>query len=89
MTEHREATGLTDAEARRAVAEAVRKIVPDADVEALPDDEPIRAEFELDSLDFLTFVETLHQRTGVRIDEEDYAALATMATCVAFLTGSR
>ena len=55
-------------------------------VGAVPDDTPLRAEFELDSLDFLTFVETLAQRSGVEITEDDYARLVTMHTCVAFLT---
>ena len=50
---------------------------------------PLRSEFELDSLDFLGFAETLASRTGVPIAEADYPRLATMATCVEFLTGAR
>jgi acyl carrier protein len=79
----------TDAEARGLVAEAIRRIVPDADVDAVGDDVPLRAEFELDSLDFLSFVETLSQRSGVDITENDYQQLVTMRTCVGFLTGGR
>jgi len=78
---------VTEAEARTLVAESIRRIVPDADVGAVPDDTPLRAEFELDSLDFLTFVETLAQRSGVEITEDDYGRLVTMHTCVGFLTG--
>lgn len=77
---------LTDQDARDAVAAAVLEIVPDADIDSLGEDEPIRDAFELDSMDFLTFVELLSGRTGTRIDESDYPELTTMADCVAFLT---
>ena len=77
---------LTAADARTAVATAIRKIVPDADLDALGDDATFRAELELDSLDFLSFVEVLSEATGIRIDEDDYPRLATMASSVDFLT---
>jgi acyl carrier protein len=75
---------LDDAAARAAVTEAVRRVVPDATMPA--DDVPLRRDLELDSLDFLAFVEHLARITGVRVDEADYPALTTMASCVAFLT---
>lgn len=77
---------LTEQDARDAVAAAVLRIVPDAELDTLDDEELIRDAFELDSMDFLTFVEVLSERTGVRIDESDYPDLTTMADCVAFLT---
>ena len=78
---------LTATDARAAVAYAVRAIVPDADFDTLEDDEPLREAFELDSLDFLSFVEGLGARTGVRIEEADYPRLTTMPDCVEFLIG--
>jgi acyl carrier protein len=78
-------TAMTETDARAAVAAAVRRVVPDADMDDLDDDEPVREAFELDSLDFLTFVEVLGERSGRRIEESDYARLTTMADCVAFL----
>lgn len=78
-------TRITDTQARDLVARAIRRIVPDADVDGLPDDADLRRTFELDSLDFLSFVELLTKDSGVRIDEEDYPELATMAGCVGFL----
>ncbi len=76
---------ITPEEARSIIARAVRKIVPDADVEALPEDADLRRTFELDSLDFLSFVELLVGDSGVRIDEDDYPELTTTATCAALL----
>jgi len=72
-------------DARSTVADALTEIVPDADVDAFPADAPLREELELDSLDFLTFVELLSSRAQVRIDELDYPRLATLDSSVAFL----
>lgn len=76
------------AEARAAVAAALRRIIPDADLEAIGDAAPFRSELELDSLDFLSFVESLSGATGIRIDEVDYPRLGTIEDCVRFLTSS-
>jgi hypothetical protein len=72
---------ITPEDARAMVARAVRKIVPDADVEAVPADADLRRTFELDSLDFLSFVELLVADSGVRLDEDDYPELTTTASC--------
>ncbi|WP_210435138.1 hypothetical protein [Saccharopolyspora sp. ASAGF58] len=40
----------------------------------------------LDFLDFLVFVETLGNASGIRIDEDDYDRLTTMDSAVDFLT---
>jgi hypothetical protein len=77
---------LSAADARDAIASALLRIVPDADLTLLSDQAPIRAELELDSLDFLSFVELLNGATGVRIDEADYPQLVSMSSSIAFLT---
>ena len=79
-------TSLSPHEARAAIRDAIGKVVPDADLDELADDASFRSELELDSLDFLSFVEQLSSRTGVRIDEGDYPRLTTMATCTDFLS---
>lgn len=76
---------LTEGDARRLVAGAVRRIVPDADLDALDPDADLRAALDLDSLDFLGLVELLTQSSGVRIDEEDYPELCSVRRAAAFL----
>jgi acyl carrier protein len=76
---------ITPEDARAMVARAVRKIVPDADVEAVPSDADLRRTFELDSLDFLSFVELLVTDSGIRLDEDDYPELTTTASCTDLL----
>ncbi len=75
-------------EAREAITQVLHRIAPDIAVEDLADDAVIRDELELDSLDFLTFVEQLTKTSGRRIEESDYDALATKATCIAFLSAT-
>ncbi|WP_405064905.1 hypothetical protein OG558_23455 [Kribbella sp. NBC_01510] len=77
---------LTLQDARTLVGNSLLRIVPDADLDTLPDDAPFRDELELDSLDFLSFVELLTTGSGRRIDEDDYPRLRTMADCVTFLS---
>lgn len=75
----------TQTQAREIVSAALLAIVPDAPLDTLGDEVDLRESLELDSLDFLSFVEQLGTRTGRRIDEDDYDNLRTMASCVAFL----
>ena len=51
-----------------------------------PDAAPARR-LQLDSLDFLRFVEILSERTGRQIAEDDYSQLATLASTIKFLAG--
>jgi acyl carrier protein len=39
----------------------------------------------MDSLDFLSFIETLSERTGIRIDDEDTPQLTTLSASADFL----
>lgn len=78
---------MTPDQARHAIEEALAQIAPDADVKGLAPDADLRDALELDSLDFLSLVEKLSQRTGRRIDEDDYPHLATLASAVKFLAG--
>ncbi|WP_218019537.1 acyl carrier protein [Nocardia arthritidis] len=75
-------------QAEEAVREALRGFAPQADISALGQDEPLRNTLELDSIDFLTFVERL-SAAGSRIEESDYPRLSTIHSCVDFLTGPR
>lgn len=78
-------TDLSLDQATAHVQEALRSVVPDADPGALDPGEPLRDALEMDSLDFLSFVEDLSARAGIRIEEDDYPRLATFAGCVRFL----
>ncbi|UXY25260.1 acyl carrier protein [Streptomyces sp. HUAS TT20] len=78
---------LDEAEAMSVVKESITLIVPDADFTRVEPDDKFRDVLELDSLDFLSLVELLCERTGIRIDEEDYPELTTLSDTVRFLVG--
>ena len=78
---------MTPDQARQLIEEAVARVAPDADLTGLAPDADLRDGLELDSLDFLRFVEILSERTGRQITEDDYQQLATLASTVKFLAG--
>jgi acyl carrier protein len=77
---------VTPEQAEAAIKETLAEVAPDADTDALTPDADLRDTLELDSLDFLRFIEILSERTS-RIDEDDYPQLATLGSAVKFLTG--
>lgn len=79
-------TGARDA-ARTAIHEALRGFATEDELNSLDASENLREALELDSMDFLAFVERLSSATGHRIEEDDYPRLATLNSCVDFLTG--
>jgi acyl carrier protein len=78
---------VTPEQASKTIKSVLGEIAPDADCDALFPDADLRDTLGLDSLDFLNFVEMLSERSGQRIDEDDYPQLATLASGIAFLAG--
>ena len=72
--------------ATQALYSTLREVAPDVDIHAVPPDADLREELELDSLDFLRVVEILAERTGVRIDEEDYPRLKSLNSATEWLS---
>lgn len=68
-----------------AVREALRGFATESELATLDPDVPLRAALELDSLDFLTFVERLSALRGESIAESDYPRLTTIRSCADFL----
>ncbi|WP_228472787.1 acyl carrier protein [Streptomyces cyaneochromogenes] len=67
------------------VRESISRVLPGADVAALGPDDAFRDVLEMDSLDFLSFVEVLSERSGVRIEDEDSRRLTTLSAAADFL----
>lgn len=77
---------MTVTGAEQLVRAALHQVAPDADLGTLSPRDDLRETLGLDSLDFLQLVELLSERTGHRIDEDDYPYLATLQSTVDFLT---
>lgn len=68
----------------RIVLELLAQVAPEAPLEELAADRPFRDQFSFDSVDFLSFILNLEERTGTRISELDYPALSSLDGCRAF-----
>ncbi|MCK5323033.1 MAG: acyl carrier protein, partial [Desulfobulbaceae bacterium] len=69
-------------EIRDVILEIIQDIDEDAEVEGLKADQPLRDQFDLDSMDFLDIVMELRKRYKLQIPEADYPELATLDSCV-------
>jgi len=76
---------MTSAEIEAAILDILADIAPDEDLSGLDANVPFRDQIELDSMDFLDIIMELRKRYRVQIPEEDYPALASMASSVEYL----
>ena len=70
----------------QAIIDIIRDIVPDEDCSSLDGDRNLRDQLDLDSMDFLAIVMELRKKYGVEVPEADYPKLATLNTCIEYLT---
>jgi acyl carrier protein len=68
------------------VIDIITDINPDADCTTIDSAKPLREQLELDSMDFLDIVMELRKQHSVEVPEADYPELATLDSCVAYLT---
>ena len=76
---------MNDAEIRALALRVLQSIAPEIWEIDLHDDKPLRAQIDLDSMDWLNFLLGLHRELSVDIPESDYAKLVTLADVVAYL----
>lgn len=70
----------------QAILDIISSIAPDEDTSNVKPDVRLRDQLDLDSMDFLDIVMELRKRYGVEVPEEDYPKLATLNSCVEYLT---
>ena len=61
------------------------EIAPEADLATLSGSVPFRDQLDLDSMDFLHFVQALDKKLGVEVPEKDYPKLMTLDDCLKYL----
>jgi acyl carrier protein len=76
---------MTPDEIRNVLLRVLRTVAPESQPEKLDGMQNFREELDLDSVDFMNFVVGLHDALGVDVPEADYAKLATLDGCVAYL----
>lgn len=70
---------------RRVIEEELLRVAPEAQLGDLEGDDSLRDELDLDSMDFLRFVQGLHARTGIEVPELDYPKLDSLDGATAYL----
>jgi len=76
---------MNEASIRQAIADSLRGIAPEADLDHIAPDANLREALDIDSFDFLNFLIGLHSRLGVEIPESDYGKLTSMGDLVQYL----
>ena len=80
---------MTKDEIRAVVLESLREIAPETEPETLADDESLREELDIDSMDFLAFVTAIHDQLGVSIPETDYPQVDSIGGAVSYVASRR
>ncbi len=73
----------SDIQAR--VIDIIRSVAPEVDAAALRPDRALRDQVDLDSMDWLRVIVTVHERLHVDIPEKDYAKLRTLGDWSTYL----
>ena len=77
---------METAQVRENVLNIIADIAMDDDVNGIDDSVALRDQLDLDSMDFLDIVMELKKRHKIIVPEADYPQLATMDSCVTYLT---
>lgn len=72
-------------QAMEVVAASLRRVAPEIDLAEVAHDQPMSEELELDSMDVLSLLAEIHQRSGVEIPESDVPLIDTVSALVAYL----
>ncbi|MFT6633004.1 MAG: acyl carrier protein [Bacteriovoracaceae bacterium] len=77
---------MTTEEVKNIVLEIIADVAPDEELDGLKGADSLRDQLDLDSMDFLDIVMELRKRHKVEVPSEDYSHLATLNSCVEYLT---
>jgi acyl carrier protein len=67
------------------ILDLLTEIAPDVEAASVIPGIDFRDQFDFDSMDTLNFAIALHRELGVEVPEADYAQLASLDKCVAYL----
>jgi len=79
---------MTVDEIRETVLRMLTEIAPEADPAQIRGDVELRDQLDIDSMDLLNFVISLHKHFGVEIPERDYPKLMTLNGCVTYIAAA-
>jgi acyl carrier protein len=76
---------MTREELAKRILDLLTEIAPDVEAASVIPGIDFRDQFDFDSMDTLNFAIALHRELGVEVPEADYAQLASLDKCLAYL----
>lgn len=76
---------MSDSDVRKVVQEELGNIAPEIDFATVDPAADLREAIDIDSMDFLNFITSIHRRLSVDIPEVDYPKLITLDGAVAYI----
>lgn len=80
---------MNEQELNDVVIRALTGVAPDVDPEAIDRAASLADQLDLDSIDFLNVLVSVHEQTGIEIPERDYPKLSTLDDAVAYLLAAQ
>ena len=80
---------MSRAEIRDGVVAQLIAIAPEVEEGDLSDSELLRDQVDLDSMDWLNFLQRIHRKFEIDIPEADYATLRTVTDLVTYIAARR
>ena len=77
---------MVDQQVKDIILGIISVVAPDADLSDVKSDVRLRDQLDMDSMDFLDIVMELRKRYKIEVPKEDYSKLATLDSCVAYLS---
>ena len=77
---------MTTENVKQHVLDIIADVAPDEELDGLVSADSLRDQLDLDSMDFLDIVMELRKRHKIEVPSEDYSHLATLDSCVSYLT---
>jgi len=79
-------TTIAPEQVKKFVIDIIADIALDDNLDNIKDDIALREQLDLDSMDFLDIVMELKKRHKIEVPQEDYPRLASLNSCVEYLT---
>ena len=76
---------LNQEQIRAEVLAIVKTLAPEIDPTQIVPDKPLLKQIDLDSMDWLNVLETIHEKLGVNIPEIDYGKVVTLDGIITYL----
>ena len=80
---------MNEQDLRDVMIRALSEVAPEIDPTKIDPQADLAEQLDIDSIDFLNVVVSVHEQTGIEIPERDYPKLTTLADAIAYLAAAQ